>query len=58
MRFFAGAVYAEDGVIEAYEHGDRILATPWHPERLIAENMMPIFDWFIAKCVSVRDEEK
>lgn len=56
--FFTLAATSEDGIIEAYEHGDRILATQWHPERLIGENMMPIFNWFIAKCISVRDEEK
>ena len=47
---------SEDGVVEAYERGDRILATQWHPERLIGENMMPIFRWFIDKCAVVRDE--
>ena len=39
-----------DGVIEAYSFGDRVLATQWHPERLLEEDMKPIFDWFIEKC--------
>ena len=33
-----------------------LAATQWHPERLIGENMMPIFTWFIEKCAAVRDE--
>lgn len=53
---FTLAATSEDGVVEAYERGDRILATQWHPERLIGENMMPIFTWFIEKCAAVRDE--
>lgn len=53
---FTLAATSDDGVVEAYERGDRILATQWHPERLIGENMMPIFRWFIDKCAAVRDE--
>ena len=40
----------EDGVIEAYEYGDRVLATQWHPERLLDEGMLPIWQWFIRRC--------
>ncbi len=54
---FTLAATSPDGVIEAYEHGDRILATQWHPERLIDENMRPLFDWFITKCIEVRDAQ-
>lgn len=54
---FTLAATSPDGVVEAYEHGDRILATQWHPERLVLENMRPIFDWFVNKCVIVRDEK-
>lgn len=39
-----------DGVIEAYSYEDRILATQWHPERLLSEGMLPVFHWFIRKC--------
>ena len=46
-----------DGVIESYSYQDRVLATQWHPERLVLENMRPIFDWFVGKCASVRDEK-
>ena len=46
-----------DGVIECYSYEDRLLATQWHPERLVHENMRPIFDWFVGKCVSLRDEK-
>lgn len=56
-EMFTLAAVSEDGVVEAYEYGDRILATQWHPERLVDENMRPIFDWFVGKCVSVRDEK-
>ena len=41
---------SEDGVIEAYEYGDRVLATQWHPERLLDEGMLPIWQWFIRRC--------
>lgn len=54
---FTLAAKSPDGVIEAYEYGDRILATQWHPERLVTENMRPIFDWFVNKCISTRDEK-
>ncbi len=39
-----------DGVIEGYSYGDRVLATQFHPEKLIDEGMQPIFDWFVGKC--------
>ncbi len=47
---FTLSAVSDDGVIEAYEYGDRILATQWHPERLLDEGMMPIWDWFIGAC--------
>ena len=37
-----------DGVIEGYELGTRVLATQWHPERMLKEGMKPIFDWFLS----------
>lgn len=46
-----------DGVVESYSYQDRVLATQWHPERLVLENMRPIFDWFVNKCAAVRDEK-
>ena len=39
-----------DGVIEAYEAGETLLATQWHPERLLDEGMQPIWDWFVGLC--------
>ena len=36
-----------DGVIEGYELGDRVLATQWHPEKLVEDGMKPIFDWLV-----------
>ena len=47
---FALAATSPDGVIEAYSAGDTVLATQWHPERLLDEGMMPIWDWFIGAC--------
>ena len=29
---------------------DRVLATQWHPERLLDEGMLPIWQWFIRRC--------
>ena len=46
-----------DGVVESYSYQDRVLATQWHPERLVLENMRPIFDWFVNKCAAVHDEK-
>jgi putative glutamine amidotransferase len=53
--FFTLSAVSEDGVVEAYEHGGRILATQWHPERLLDEGMMPIWDWFIDACTKKED---
>ena len=53
--FTLGAV-STDGVIESYEAQDRILATQWHPERLLDEGMRPIWTWFIAKCAEGHEE--
>ena len=39
-----------DGVIEAYSYGDRILGVQFHPEKLVTEGMLPVFEWFVAKC--------
>ena len=47
-----------DGVIESYSFGDRVLATQWHPERLLEEGMKPVFDWFIGKCEETCDGRK
>ena len=47
---FALAATSPDGVIEAYSAGETVLATQWHPERLLDEGMMPIWDWFIGAC--------
>ena len=41
-------------MIEAYEYGDRVLATQWHPERLLDEGMLPIWQWFIRRCNAKR----
>ena len=48
---------SEDGVIEAYEYGDRVLATQWHPERLLDEGMLPIWQWFIRRCNAKKEED-
>ena len=47
---FSLAATSPDGVIEAYSAGETVLATQWHPERLLDEGMMPIWDWFIGAC--------
>ena len=47
---FTLAATSSDGVIEAYEAGENVLATQWHPERLLDEGMMPIWDWFVGTC--------
>lgn len=47
---FTLAATSPDGVIEAYEAGENVLATQWHPERLLDEGMMPIWDWFVGTC--------
>lgn len=47
---FTLSAVSPDGVVEAYEDGDRILATQWHPERLLDEGMLPIWNWFIGRC--------
>lgn len=47
---FRAAAISDDGILEAYEYGDRVLATQWHPERLLDEGMMPLWHWFINKC--------
>ena len=47
-----------DGIIEAYSYGEDVLATQWHPERMLEEGMLPIFTWFIGKAsASVQKEE-
>ncbi len=38
-----------DGVIEGYEQSDRVLATQWHPERLLDEGMLPVFIWLVER---------
>lgn len=50
-------VVTEDGVIEAIEHESKpIIATQWHPERMIGQeqteltDMMPLFRHFISLC--------
>ena len=47
----------DEGVIEAVEHENLpIIATQWHPERMIGEenfemeNMMPLFEYFVELC--------
>ena len=47
----------DEGVIEAVEHESLpIIATQWHPERMIGEenfemeNMMPLFEYFVELC--------
>ncbi|MDR3086076.1 MAG: gamma-glutamyl-gamma-aminobutyrate hydrolase family protein [Christensenellaceae bacterium] len=40
---------SEDGLVEAVQHGDKVLGTQFHPERMLKEGHAPIFDWFIAK---------
>jgi len=47
----------DEGIIEAVEHESLpIIATQWHPERMIGEenfeieNMMPLFEYFVELC--------
>ncbi|MDR2514784.1 MAG: gamma-glutamyl-gamma-aminobutyrate hydrolase family protein [Christensenellaceae bacterium] len=40
---------SEDGLVEAVQHGDLVLGTQFHPERMLLEGHAPIFDWFIAR---------
>ena len=52
---FTLTAMSPDGVIEGYCMGDRVLATQWHPERLLDEGMKPLWIWFKNKCLSVKD---
>ena len=46
-----------DGVVESYGAQDRILATQFHPERLLNEGMTPIWTWFVNKCLEFHEEK-
>lgn len=54
---FRATAVTDEGVIEAIEHESLpIIATQWHPERMIGEenfemeNMMPLFEYFVELC--------
>ncbi len=44
----AVAATSDDGVIEAIELGDSIIAVQWHPEMLPSRSHDPIFTWLVA----------
>ncbi len=54
--FTLGAL-SPDGIVESYDAQDRILATQFHPERLLSEGMTPIFKWFVGKCLEFHTEK-